>query len=61
MNYIVFDLEFNQLYSKKKIENPNVVPYENTGVSKVLLNGNLVDNHIKLDGSKKEYFIEVIM
>ena len=40
MNYIVFDLEFNQLYSKKKIENPNVVPHEDTDVSKNICSKN---------------------
>ena len=41
-----------------KVKNPDG---KNTGVSKVLLNGNLVDNHIKLDGSKKDYIIEVVI
>lgn len=34
---------------------------KNTGVEKVLLNGEEVDNNIKLDGSNKVYNIEVVM
>ncbi len=41
-----------------KVKNPNG---KNTGVSKISLNGNIVDNLIKLDGSKKDYYIEVVM
>lgn len=41
-----------------KIQNPNG---KNSGVSKVLLNGNVVENGIKLDGSRNIYNIDVIM
>lgn len=41
-----------------KVKNPN---NQNTGVSKVLLDGNIVDNKIKLDGGRRIYNIEVIL
>ncbi len=41
-----------------EIENPNG---KNTGVEKVLLNGDEVENSIKLDGSNSIYEIKVIM
>ena len=41
-----------------KVKNPNG---KNTGVSKILLNENEVQNGIKLDGTRNEYDISVIM
>ena len=41
-----------------KIKNPN---QKNTGVEKVILNGEEVENNIKLDGGNRVYNIEVIM
>ncbi len=48
---------------KESIYNIKVINkhQKNTGVEKVLLNGEDVDNRIKLDGSNKVYNIEVIM
>ena len=48
---------------KESIYNIKVVNYnqKNTGVEKVLLNGEIVENKIKLDGNNKIYNIEVIM
>lgn len=34
---------------------------KNTGVTKVILNGNEVENKIRLDGERKIYSVEVIM
>lgn len=41
-----------------KVENPNG---KNTGITKILLNGNEVENNIKLDGTRNIYNINVIM
>ena len=41
-----------------QVKNPNG---KNSGVSKVLLDENEVENYIKLDGSRKDYKIEVIL
>ena len=41
-----------------KVLNPNG---KNTGVEKVLLNGNEVENKIKLDGTRNVYNIEIII
>lgn len=41
-----------------KVLNPNG---KNTGVEKVLLNGNEVENKIKLDGTRNVYNIEILM
>ena len=41
-----------------KIENPNG---KNTGVTKVILDGNEIENNIKLIGDRRIYNIEVIM
>ena len=48
---------------KESVYNIKVVNYnqKNTGVEKVLLNGEIVENKIKLDGNNKIYNIEVIM
>lgn len=40
------------------VKNPD---RKNTGVNRVILNGNEIENKIKLDGSRKVYNIEVIM
>ena len=40
------------------VKNPDS---KNTGVNRVILNGNEIENKIKLDGSRKVYNIEVIM
>ena len=41
-----------------KVKNPN---NKNNGVTKVILDGNEVENKIKLDGTHKIYYIEVIL
>ena len=41
-----------------KVKNPN---NKNNGVTKVILDGNEVENKIKLDGTHKIYYVEVIM
>lgn len=43
------------------VKNPNSKNVFEEGVSKVLLNGNEVDNFIKLDGSRNVYEIEVVL
>ena len=43
------------------VKNPNSKNVFESGVSKVLLNGNVVDNFIKLDGSRNVYELEVIL
>ena len=48
----------NSLY-KIKVENPNGKNIFEEGISKIILNGNEVENHIKLDGSRNAYEIEV--
>ncbi len=48
----------NSIY-KIKVENPNGKNGFEDGVSKITLNGNEVENHIKLDGSRNEYEIKV--
>lgn len=50
--------KWNESNYNIKVKNPDG---KNNGVSKVLLNGNVVDNYIKLDGSKKDYIIEVVI
>ena len=40
------------------VKNPNG---KNTGVTKVLLDNNEIENKIKLDGSRKIYHVEVIL
>lgn len=40
------------------VKNPNG---KNTGISKVILDGNEVENKVKLDGTRRIYHIEVIM
>ncbi len=47
----------NSVYNIK-VKNPEG---KNTGVSKVILNGNEVDNFIKLDGDTNIYQVEIIM
>ena len=41
-----------------EIKNPNG---KNSGVTSVILDGNKVENNIRLDGSKSIYHIEVIL
>ena len=48
----------NSIY-KIKVENPNGKNGFEKGKSKITLNGNEVENHIKLDGSRNEYEIEM--
>ena len=43
------------------VKNPNSKNVFESGVSKILLNGNEVDNFIKLDGSRNVYEIEVVL
>lgn len=44
-----------------KVKNPDCKNVFEKGISKVILNGNEVENKIKLDGSRNVYNIEVIM
>ena len=48
----------NSIY-KITVKNPDGKNTFEKGTSKVTLNGNEVENHIKLDGSRNEYEIEV--
>ena len=48
----------NSIY-KITVKNPDGKNIFESGTSKVTLNGNEVENHIKLDGSRNEYEIEV--
>ena len=41
-----------------EVKNPNG---KNTGVTKVLLDGNETENHIKLDGTRKIYKVEILL
>ena len=41
-----------------EVKNPN---RKNTGVTKVLLNGDETKNHIKLDGTRKIYKLEILL
>ena len=41
-----------------EVKNPN---RKNTGVTKVLLNGDETKNHIKLDGTRKIYKVEILL
>ncbi|MCI8412166.1 MAG: hypothetical protein HFJ40_07080, partial [Clostridia bacterium] len=43
------------------VKNPDGKNVIDDNTSKVILNGNKVENHIKLDGSRNVYNIEVIM
>ena len=47
----------NSVYNIK-IKNPDS---KNTGISKIIVDGNEVENKIKLDGSSRIYNVEVIM
>ena len=40
------------------MKNPNG---KNTGVTKILLDGNETENHIKLDGTRKIYKVEILL
>ena len=50
--------KFGESIYNIKVNNPN---RKNTGVEKVLINGNESENKIKLDGSGKIFNIEIIM
>ena len=41
-----------------EVKNPNG---KNTGVTKILLDGNETENHIKLDGTRKIYKVEILL
>ena len=58
MNYIVFDLEFNQLYSKKKIENPNLESHISNDKLLKKVNAAEVEN-INKNTHKKEKSLEM--
>ena len=44
-----------------KVKNPDGKNRKNEGVTKVILDGNEVENNIKLDGNRKVYTVEVIL
>ena len=44
-----------------KVKNPDGKNGKNEGVTKVILDGNEVENNIKLDGNRKVYTVEVIL
>lgn len=54
----MIEYQYQDSKYKIKIKNPDG---KNTGVTKVILNGNEITNDIKLDGSRNEYNIEIIM
>ena len=44
-----------------KVKNPDGKNGKNEGVTKVILDGNEVENNIKLDGNRKVYTVELIL